>query len=85
MDDSNNCPQVKKFSAELTLCLKNIEELLVERIDEKWEKIKREEAELKFKFAAMVIDRLFFYLAIVYSFVTFASIILTVPNFYMFK
>jgi hypothetical protein len=86
--DSNYCTnlvQVKKFSTELTLCLESIEELLVERFNEKKEKIKIEETELKFKFAAMVIDRLFFYLAIIYSFVTFISIILTVPNFYMFQ
>ena len=42
----------------------------------------REDKELKFKFAARVVDRLFFYLSIIYFIVTFTTLVLAIPNFY---
>ena len=42
--------------------------------------IKRKE--LRFKFAAIVLDRLFFYLALFYALITFAGLLLSIPNFY---
>ena len=38
--------------------------------------------ELKYRFAAIVMDEFFFYLSIVYFIITFCSIVLAVPNFY---
>ncbi len=40
-----------------------------------------EEQELKFKYAAIVMDRFFFYMSIFYSIITFIGLILSVPNF----
>ena len=45
----------------------------------------REEKELKFKFAARVFDRLFFYLSIIYFIITFTALVLALPNFYHFQ
>ena len=42
----------------------------------------REEKELKYKFAAKVIDRFFFYLSIIYFIATFTALVLAIPNFY---
>ena len=42
----------------------------------------RETQELKCKFAAIVMDRTFLYLALIYSFVTFVALVLSNPNFY---
>ena len=38
--------------------------------------------ELKYRFAAIVMDEFFFYLSIVYFLITFCSIVLAVPSFY---
>ena len=38
----------------------------------------RENEELKFKFAAIVIDRLFLYVALVYSILTFAGLVVSI-------
>ena len=39
------------------------------------------EKELKFKYAAIVMDRFFFYLSLLYSVVTFIALVLTMPLF----
>ena len=46
------------------------------------ERIDENNKEIKWKYAAIVIDRLFFYLSLIYSIVTFILIILTIPNLY---
>jgi hypothetical protein len=46
------------------------------------ERIDENNKEIKWKYAAIVIDRLFFYLSLIYSTVTFILIILTIPNLY---
>ncbi len=43
---------------------------------------KQEEQELKCKFAAIVMDRFFFYLTLIYAIITFVVLIMSVPNFY---
>ena len=43
-----------------------------------------ENKEIKWKYAAIVMDRLFFYLTLIYSFITFCSTVLTIPNLYKF-
>ena len=42
----------------------------------------REEEQLKFKFAAIVMDRFFLYLALIYSFITFVGLVMTNTNLY---
>ena len=42
----------------------------------------RKRKELRFKFAAIVLDRFFFYLALFYALITFAGLLLSIPNFY---
>ena len=48
------------------------------QIDDK----QQEEKELKCKVAAIVMDRLFFFLALIYAIITFVALIMTIPNFY---
>ena len=43
-----------------------------------------ENKEIKWKYAAIVMDRLFFYLTLIYSFITFCSTVLSIPNLYKF-
>ena len=43
-----------------------------------------ENREIKWKYAAIVMDRLFFFLTIIYSLVTFCSTVLSIPNLYRF-
>ena len=66
----------------LLAILQNIERILVKNFGEddhiRW----MEEKELKFKFAAIVLDRFFFYLSILYFIVTFIALVMTIPNFY---
>jgi len=44
-----------------------------------------EDEELKFKFAALVMDRFFFCLSLAYFIVVFCALVLAVPNFYKFQ
>ena len=44
-----------------------------------------EEQALKFKFAALVLDRFFFCLSGTYFIVAFTALVLSLPNFYKFK
>jgi len=41
-----------------------------------------EEQEIKWKYAAIVMDRIFFILALLFTIITFISIIMSIPNFY---
>ena len=43
---------------------------------------KREINELKCKYAAIVMDRFFFYVALIYAIITFVALIMSIPNFY---
>jgi hypothetical protein len=43
-----------------------------------------EKREIKWKYAAIVMDRLFFFLTVIYSLVTFCSTVLSIPNLYRF-
>jgi hypothetical protein len=64
--------------------LSNIEDLLKEtKEDNDQEKILEEE-ELKYKYAALVMNRFFFFGSIVYFIIAFCSAVLSIPNFYKF-
>jgi hypothetical protein len=43
-----------------------------------------ENKEIKWKYAAIVMDRLLFFLTLIYSFITFCSTVLSIPNLYKF-
>ena len=45
-------------------------------------KEQNEDQELKCKFAAIVMDRFFFFVALFYAIITFVSLIMSVPNLY---
>ena len=77
--------EVVKKEETFTKHIQNIEEILKENQTERQEDNLREEKELKFKLAAAVIDRLFFFLAIIYFLIAFSSLIMSIPNFYKIK
>ncbi len=62
--------------------LKNIETMLDKIINKQNEKRIEDVKSLKWKYAAIVIDRLFFFLSLIYFVLTFLPIILTAKNFY---
>ena len=64
--------------------VQHIKEILLDNQNEHDEHKLRQEHELKFKLAATVIDRLFFFMSLFYFVVAFSSLILTIPNFYKF-
>ncbi len=41
-----------------------------------------EEKEIKWKYAAVVMDKIFFILTLLFTLITFVSIIMSIPNFY---
>jgi hypothetical protein len=45
-------------------------------------KEQNEDQELKCKFAAIVMDRFFFFVSLFYAIITFVSLIMSIPNFY---
>ena len=71
-----NDPQLKYLKGIHTI-LKDIQR---ERYYDKVDKSK----EIKYQFAAIVMDEFFFYLSIVYFIITFCTLILNAPNFYRF-
>ena len=70
----NECQKVLEVDDEKSSADTEIKEPIDEKL--------QEENELKCKFAAIVMDRFFFYLASFYSIITFVSLIMVVPNFY---
>jgi hypothetical protein len=62
--------------------IRKLEEFLNDSANEKSEEKLLEEKQLKSKFAAIVLDRFFLVLSILYTIVTFAGIIMSVSNFY---
>ena len=73
-----------KVNKEILKPLVNIESILNETHSEQNENKKREEQELKCKFAAIVMDKFFFFVALIYAVITLAGLILTITNFYKF-
>ena len=73
-----------RVNKEILKPLVNIESILNETHSEQNEDKKREERELKCKFAAIVMDKFFFFVALIYAVITFAGLILTITNFYKF-
>ena len=82
--------KVKEYSSNLT---KDTLENLLKKISDDLAYLKKSTQEddqeelclLKWKFATMVIDRLFFLLTIFYLVISFLCIILTSQNFFKFK
>jgi hypothetical protein len=65
--------------------LSSIEDLLREAKEESDEEKILEDEELKYKYAALVMNRFFFIAAFAYFIVAFCSVILSTPNFYKFQ
>ena len=63
-------------------CLENIEKTLNNIWHEMDQKQLEQERELKWKYAAIVLDRFFFVLTTIYFIITFSSFVLTINNFY---
>ncbi len=78
---ANETKKLKKLNLILNR-LYNIERILTNMIslvnENRYDEIKA----IKWKFAAFVIDRLFFYLSLLYFFFTFFPLIFTAPNFF---
>ena len=68
----------------LVKAVQSIENLLNDEFGEDDIERMREDKELKFKFAALVVDRFFFWLSVIYFVVTFIALVLSIPNFYKF-
>lgn len=62
--------------------IKEIEKLLRTFYHEQKEEDIRESREVKWKYASLVLDKLFFYLSLIYFVVTFFPLIFTMVNFY---
>jgi hypothetical protein len=62
-----------------------IENILRETQNDKESDDDLEEKVLKYKFAALVLDRFFFCLSGTYFIVAFSALVLSLPNFYKFK
>ena len=87
-EKKENLAVVNKMSAkeeEIWKYLRNIEDILKEAKEENELERDLEEEELKFKFAALVMNRFFFFGAILYFIVAFCSAVLSIPNFYKFQ
>ena len=65
--------------------LSNIEDLLKEAKEDNDQEKLLEDEELKYKYAALVMNRFFFFGAIVYFIIAFCSAVLSIPNFYKFQ
>jgi hypothetical protein len=65
--------------------LSSIEDLLKETKEKNDQESILEEEELKYKYAALVMNRFFFIAAFAYFIVAFCSVILSTPNFYKFQ
>ena len=80
---NNSGKTIQKETGEQRENNPNIEPVIEKvRYDEQIEEKIREEEELKFKFAAIIIDRFFLYLALFYAFITFVALIMTNSNLY---
>ena len=62
--------------------IENIEKILNNILDEANYKFEEELKEIKWKYAGIVIDKLFFYLSIIYFLCTFFPLIFSMANFY---
>jgi hypothetical protein len=72
-EKKNNPDVLLKIDKKLSLVLKEMNEA------------KREEDEtIKWKYAALVLDKLFLYVSIIYSAIMFISIVMTIPGLYKF-
>ena len=67
---------------ELRNDVKNIENILIETQQELNDDKMNERKELKFKFAAIVLDRFFLCISSVYAVITFVALVIIIPNVY---
>ena len=73
VENKNNPDVLLKIDRKLSLVLKEMNEA------------KREEDEtIKWRYAALVLDKLFLYVSIIYSAIMFISIVMTIPGLYKF-
>lgn len=80
----NNETNFELFNTEnkMIKCLKNMDSMLKTMLKQKNRKKSEENKELKWVYAAKVIDKLFFYLSIIYFIITFSLFVLSIKNFY---
>ena len=62
--------------------IQNIEKILNNIWNETEDKWKEEIKEIKWKYAGIVLDRLFFYISVIYFLFTFFPLVFSMPNFY---
>ena len=62
--------------------LKSVEKMLRNDKMRRDDEAIQEKEDIKFKFAALVMDRFFFFVSVLYFIIAFACIIMPVPNFY---
>jgi hypothetical protein len=74
--------ETNRVNDDLTKHAQNIERILKETQCEQDVDKMREEQELKFKFAAIVLDRFFLCVSSVYAVVTFVALVIIIPNVY---
>ena len=79
----NDNPGISHEDPYLINKLENIEKCLVQLMGNTNEIKENEDTELKWKFAALVMDRSFFYLTLIYFIITFIALVMSSTNFYM--
>ena len=62
--------------------LKSVERMLRNDKARRDDEALQEKEDIKFKFAALVMDRFFFFVSVLYFIIAFVCIIMTIPNFY---
>ena len=73
----------KSFQLESdTKCMQKSQTHVPQHDDKVKDDDEEEENELKCKFAAIVLDRFFFYLTLVYAIITFVALLMSITNFY---
>jgi len=72
-EKKNNPDVLLKIDRKLSLVLKEMNEAK-----------KEEDETIKWKYAALVLDKLFLYVSIIYSAIMFISIVMTIPGLYKF-
>jgi len=72
-EKKNNPDVLLKIDRKLSLVLKEMNEAK-----------KEEDETIKWKYAALVLDKLFLFVSIIYSAIMFISIVMTIPGLYKF-
>ena len=83
-DDLNDTYNINEIKNPDMKRLFNIDKNLKNIWTEMKARAEDENREIKWKYAAIVMDRLLFFLTVIYSLVTFCSTVLSIPNLYRF-